>query len=141
MNDKIRRQSLTDLDSRKRSPTCKIVRAVANECSSNEDGNVIDEVLAVEIKSFAVIESICKDRLRMSTSTAELTPLRPGCSREATPHAAHSIIGRSVALFVHSSTASPLNPALHTRACVTAVVQPVAPPPHHAQLNKLHRHC
>ena len=140
MNDKIRSQSLTHLDSRKRSPTSKIVRAAANECRSSEDGNVIDEVVVVEIKSFAVIESTCKARLRMSTSTAELTPLRPERSKEPTPHAADSIVGRSLALFVHLSTTSPPTPALHTRACLTTIFQPMAPPPQQAQLNKLRRH-
>ena len=66
------------------------MRAVANECRSSEDGNVIDEVVVVEIKSFVVIESICKARLRMSAPTAESTPLRPECSKEAMPQAAES---------------------------------------------------
>ena len=123
MNDKIRSQSLTHLDSRKRSPTSKIVRAAANQCRSSEDGNVIDEIVVVEIKSFAVIESICRACLRMSTPTAESTPLRLECSKEATPHAADSIIGRSLALFVHLATTSPPTPALHTRACLTTVFQ------------------
>ena len=82
----------------------KFVRVAANQCRSSEDGNVIDEVVVVEIKSFAVIESTCKARLRMSTSTAELTPLRPECSKEAMPQAADSIVGRSLALFVYLST-------------------------------------
>ena len=120
MNDNLRSQSLTHLDSRKRSPTSKIVRAAANECRRSEDGNVTDEVVVVEIKRFAVIESICKARLRISTPTAELTPLRRECSKEATPHAAGSIVGRSLALFVHLSTTSPPTPALHNRACLTS---------------------
>ena len=66
MIDKIRSQTMTHLDSRKRSPTWMLVRAVANECRSSEDGNVIDEVVVVEIKSFAAMESICKARLPMS---------------------------------------------------------------------------
>ena len=49
--------------------------------------------------------------------------------REATPDAAHSIVGRSLALFVHLSTTSPPTPALHTPACLTTVFQPLAPPP------------
>ena len=80
------------------------MRAAANECRSSEDGNVIDEVVVAEIKRFAVIEGSCEARLHMSSSTAELTPLRPECSREATPHAAHPVDGRSLALFVHLST-------------------------------------
>ena len=139
--DKIRSQSLTHLDSRKRSPTSKIVRAAANEYRRSEDGNVIDEVVVVEIKSFAVIESICKDHLHMSTTTTELTPLGPKCSKEVTPHAAHSIVGHSFALFVHLSTTSPPTPALHTQPCLMTVFQPMALPPHHAQLNNLRRHC
>ena len=60
----------------------------------------------VEIKS-SVVESIGKLHLRTSTSTVELTPLRQECSKEPTPHAADSIVGRSLALFVHLSTTSP----------------------------------
>ena len=76
---------------------------------------LLTSVVVVEIKSFAVIESICKVRLRMSTSTAELTPLRRECSKEATPPAADFIVGRSLALVVHLSTTSPPTPALHAR--------------------------
>ena len=94
----------------------------------------------VRITSFAVFESICKLRLRISTSTAELTPLRPEYSKEPTRHAADSVVGRSLAVFVHLSTASPPTPALHTRECLTTVFQPMAPMLHHAQLNKLRRH-
>ena len=65
----------------------------------------------VRITSFAVFESICKLRLRISTSTAELTPLRPEYSKEPTRHAADSVVGRSLALFVHLSTTSPPTPA------------------------------
>ena len=43
-----------------------IVRAVANKCRSSEDGNVLDKVVVVEIKSFAAMESICKARLPTS---------------------------------------------------------------------------
>ena len=77
--------------------------------------------------------------LRISTSTAELTPLRPECSKEPTPPAADFIVGRSLALFVYVSTTSPPTLALHTRACFTTVFQPTAPLPHHAQLSKLRR--
>ena len=94
----------------------------------------------VIIKSFAVVESIRKLRLRISTSTVELTPLRPERSKEPTPHTADSIVGRSLALFVHLSTTSPPTPALHTRECLTTVFQPMAPMPHHAQLNKRCKH-
>ena len=52
----------------------------------------------VEIKNFAVVESICKPRLHICTSIAELTPLRPKRSKEPTPHAADSTVGRSLAL-------------------------------------------
>ena len=94
----------------------------------------------VGIKNFAVVESICKPRLRISTSTAESTFLRSERPKEPTPHAADSIVGRSLALFVHLSTTSPPTPALHARARLTTVFQPMAPLPHHAQLNKLRRH-
>ena len=140
MNDKRGSQSLMHLDSRKRSPTRRIARAVANGCRSSEDGEVVDEVVVVRITSFAVVESICKLHLRISTSTAEIIPLRPEYSKEPTGHAADTIIGRSLALPVHLSTTSPPTPALHTRACLTTVFQPMAPLPHYAQLNKLCRH-
>ena len=44
-----------------------------------------------------------------------------------------------LALFVHLSATSLPPPALHTRACLTTVFQPMVPLPHHAQLKKLHR--
>ena len=94
----------------------------------------------VDIKSFAVVEGILKLRLRISTSTVKLTLPRPERSKEPTPHTADSIVGRSLALFVHLSTTSPPTPALHTRECLTTVFQPMAPLPHYAQLNKLRRH-
>ena len=94
----------------------------------------------VEIKSFAVVESIYEPRLRIPTSTVELAPLRAESSKEPTPPAADSIVGRSPALFVHVCTTSPPTLALHTRAYLTTVFQPMAPLPHHAQLNKLRRH-
>ena len=140
MNDKRGSQRLTHLDSRKLSPTQKIARAVANRCRSSEDGDEVDEVVVVDIKSFAVVESICKLRLRISTSTVESTPLRPEHLKEPTPHTADSIVGRSLTLFVHLSTTSPPTLALHTRACLTTVFQPMAPLAHHAQLHKLLRH-
>ena len=128
------------LDSRKCSPTVKIARAVANKCRSGGGGNIVDEVLVVEIRSFAVVESICKLRLRLSTSTVELTPLRSEHSKEPTWHAANSIVGHSLALFVHLSTTFPPTSALHTRTCLTMVFQPMAPLAHHTQLHKLCRH-
>ena len=82
MNDKRGSQSLTHLDSRKCSPTRRIARAIANGCRSNEDGDVVDEVMVVEIKSFAVAEIICETRLHISTSTTELIPLRPEHSKQ-----------------------------------------------------------
>ena len=139
MNDKRRSQRLTRLDSRKRSLTRKIARAVANECRSSGGGDIVDEVVVVEIESFAVLESICKLRLRLSTSTVGLTPLRSE-SKEPTRRATDSIVGHSLALFVHLSTTSPPTAALHTRRYLTAVFQPTAPLPHHAQPNKLHSH-
>ena len=92
----------------------------------------------VDIKSFAVVESIRKLRL-ISTSAVESIPLRPECSKDPTPPAADSIVGHSLALFVHLSTTSPPTPALHTRGCLTTVYQPMAPLPHYAQLYKVHR--
>ena len=83
----------------------------------------------VEIKSFAVVESIYKPRLRIPTSTVELAPLRAECSKEPTPPAADSIAGRSPALFVHVFTTSPPTPALHTQAWLTTAFQPMAPLP------------
>ena len=56
---------------RKRSPTWKIARAIANECRSSEDGDIVDKVVIVGIKSFAELESVCKPRLRISTSTVD----------------------------------------------------------------------
>ena len=41
------------------------------ECRSSEDGDIVHEVAVVEIKSFAVLESVCKLRLRISTSTVD----------------------------------------------------------------------
>ena len=99
--------SVMHLDSRKRSPTWKIAIAVANECRGSKDGDVVDEVVVVKITSFVVVVSICNLRLRISTSTVELTPLRPARSKEPTAHAADSTVGRSLALFVHLSTTSP----------------------------------
>ena len=96
--------SLMHLDSRKRSPTWKIARAVANECRSSEDGDIVDKVVIVGIKSFAELESVCKPRLRISTSTVELTSLRLQRSKEPIHHAADSVIARSPALFVQLST-------------------------------------
>ena len=86
-----------------------------------------------------MVEGIC-NLLRISTSIVESTPLRPGHSKDPTPHAADSIAGRSLALPVHLSTTSPPTPALHTRACLTTVFQPMTPLPYYAQLNKLRRH-
>ena len=140
VSDKIRSQNLTHLDSRKRSPTVKIARAVANECRSSRDGAVVDEVVVVEINSYAVVESIYKPRLLISTSTIEVTPLRRECWEGPTPHAADSIVGRSPALFVYLSATFPPTPVLHTRACLTTVFRPMAPMPHHAQLNKRRIH-
>ena len=62
--------------------------------------------MVVEIKR-AVVESIGKLHLCTSSSTVELTPLRQERSKELTPHAADSIVGHSLALFVHLSTTSP----------------------------------
>ena len=117
-----------------------IARAVANECRSGGGGDIVDEIVVVEIKSFAVLESICKLRLRLSTSTVESTPLSPEHSKETTRHTADSIVGHSLALFVHLSTTFPPTSALHTRACLTTVFQPLAPLAHDAQLHKLCRH-
>lgn len=38
----------------------------ANECRSREDGDIIDEVVIVELKSFAELESVCKLCLHIS---------------------------------------------------------------------------
>ena len=97
-------------------------------------------MVEITSSSFAVSKSVYKLRLRISTSTAELTPLRPERSKEPTPHAADSIVRRSLALSVHLSTTSPPTPALHPRACLTTFFQPMAPLLHHAQLNKPRRH-
>ena len=94
----------------------------------------------VEIKSFAVVESIYKPLLRIPTSTVELAPLRAECSKEPTPPAADSIVDRSPAVFVHIFTTSPPTLALHTRAYLTTFFQPMAPLPRHTQLNKLRTH-
>ena len=51
-------------------------------------------------------ESVYKLRLRISTCTVEPIPLRPERSKDPTPHAADSIVGRSFALSVHLSTTS-----------------------------------
>ena len=140
MSDKIRSQNLTHLDSRKCSPTVKIARAVANKCRSSRDGAVVDEVVVVEINSYAVVESIYKPCLLISTSTIEVTPLRRECWEGPMPHAADSIVGRSPTLFVYLSATFPPTPVLHTRGCLTTVFQPMAPMPHHAQLNKRRIH-
>ena len=68
MNEKIRSRSLAHLDSRKRSPTRNNARAAAEECMSSEDGDVVNRVMVVEIKSFAVVKCICKLRLHLYTS-------------------------------------------------------------------------
>ena len=94
----------------------------------------------VEIKSFAVVESIYKPLLRTPTSTVELAPLRAECSKEPTPPAADSIVDRSPAVFVHIFTTSPPTLALHTQAYLTTFFQPMAPLPRHTQLDKLRTH-
>ena len=43
----------------------------SNECRSSEDGDIVHEVAVVEIKSFAVLESVCKLHLHISTSTVD----------------------------------------------------------------------
>ena len=65
------------------------------------DGDVVDEVV-VEIKS-AVVGVSWVYRLRISTTTVEVTPLRQERSKETTPHTADSTVGRSLALFVDLS--------------------------------------
>ena len=40
------------LDFRKRSPIRNIARAVMNECRSNEEGDVVDDDVVVQMKSF-----------------------------------------------------------------------------------------
>ena len=138
MNDKIGSQSLTNLDSRKRSPIWEIERAVANECRSSKDGDVVDQVVVLEIKSFAVVESIRKLRL-ISTLAVKSIPQTRKFERADTSRCRLHRWSFSRP-FRPPITTSPPTPALHTRGCLTIVFQPMAPMPHHAQLNKLHSH-
>ena len=138
MNDKIGSQSLTNLDSRKRSPIWEIERAVANECRSSKDGDVVDQVVVLEIKSFAVVESIRKLRLLISTLAVKSIPQTRKFERADTSRCRLHRWSFSRP-FRSPITTSPPTSALHTRGCLTTVLQSMVPLPHHAQLNKLCR--
>ena len=104
-------------------------------CKCRGVGQVSDK-----IRSQNLTHLDSRKRSPTSTSTIEVTPLRRECWEGPTPHAADSIVGRSPALFVYLSATFPPTPVLHTRACLTTVFRPMAPMPHHAQLNKRRIH-
>ena len=82
MNDKLRSQSLTHPDLRiVRSPTRNIARAVTNEYRSNEDGDVVDDVVVVEMKSF-VCRQLASQPQGYVGKVSATSYLQPSSSRE-----------------------------------------------------------